>query len=303
MWTLQQLRIVRAIRDHGSLTQTAAALGYGTPTVTHHLGLLERHLGAPLVVRSRRGVELTPLGELVADEASVLLERLDRLEQAVHDASSAGVTVLRVGTFASIGSKLLPRAIRALQERANVRVEVVEAEPHECAELLARGEIHAGLIYDYSEDPAFTSSSLSLQPLLREPYLVCVSATGPWASAAEIDFAELGDVQWVCARHEDASPGRALQRACRMVGQQPVELIRTDDLIMIHALVAEGLGMSVQTASATLPQLGVRLVPAVQPLGFRQVHFALPREGSVPAAALLGSLLTDVAAGYEASAA
>lgn len=63
MITLQQLRVLLAVREHGSLTQAAAALHHQVPTVTHHIRTLEAHFGARLLVSDRRGTRLTPLGE------------------------------------------------------------------------------------------------------------------------------------------------------------------------------------------------------------------------------------------------
>ena len=61
----QQLRVLLAVRDNGSLTSAAEALGYGVPTIAHHLGSLERHLKVQLVERDRRGARLTPLGAML----------------------------------------------------------------------------------------------------------------------------------------------------------------------------------------------------------------------------------------------
>lgn len=143
---LQQFRVLLAVREHGSLTGAAKALQYGVPTVTHHLRNLESHLGARLVDRGRRGTSLTPLGESFAADIAQVVARIDRAEQVVADQRDAGVVTLRVGTFASMGSRLLPAAIAALQKRTSVRVEVVEGEPTEVVRMLRSGEVHAGLL-------------------------------------------------------------------------------------------------------------------------------------------------------------
>jgi len=45
----QQLRVLVAIRDNGSLTGAAQSLGYGVPTIAHHLASLERHFKVQFV--------------------------------------------------------------------------------------------------------------------------------------------------------------------------------------------------------------------------------------------------------------
>ncbi|GAA1786787.1 LysR family transcriptional regulator [Leucobacter iarius] len=299
MLSLQQIRVLLAIREHGSLTRAAEALHYGVPTVAHHLDALEAHLGLRVVERRRAGTVLTPLGVEYAEEVERAVVHLDRAERMVADRRESGVSILRVGTFASVGSRLLPAAIARMQQRHSVRVEAVEAEPTEVVRMLRSGEVHAGLIYDFSDEPAFISPDLRLEPLLSEPYRVMVGRSSPWAEHAVLDFAELAQVPWVCSRSNDEAPDRVLRRTCRAVGHEVRELMRTDDLYMIHGLVAEGLGLALATAAAVDADFDVALRPAVQDLGERRVSFVTRSEHPPAATAWLGAELKRVAARRE----
>lgn len=291
MLNLQQFRVLLAVREHGSLTRAAAALHYGVPTVTHHLRALESHLAVRLVERFRSGARLTPLGEFFADEVGPVIARIDQAERAVVSRRDAGVATLRVGTFASIGARLLPGAIADLQSRGPVRVEVVEAEPTEVVRLLLSDEIHAGLIYDASSEPAFAMPELALTPLLSEPYMIMLAASSEWAEHSELDFAQLGEVAWICSRNGLEASDRVLRRVTEASGGTVRELMRTDDLTMIHGLVAEGLGFALSTSAVVDSGFDVVLRPAVQDLGERRVSYATPR-GRVPNAVhWLGEIL------------
>ncbi|MCW2288306.1 LysR family transcriptional regulator [Leucobacter luti] len=283
MMTLQQFRVLLAIREHGSLTQAAEALQYGVPTVTHHLRTLEAHLRVRLVDRDRRGAHLTPLGAAFAEDIAPVLVRIDRAERAVADQRDAGVVTLRIGTFSSIGSRLIPAAIAQLQQRTSVRVEVVEAEPTEVMRQLQAGEVHAGLVYDVSDELALAAPGIERTTLLSEPYRVMVAKSGPLAEAAVLDFAALAEVAWVCSRNPDEASDRVLRRVCHSLGYPVREVMRTDDLTMIHGLVAEGLGCALTTAAAVDADFDVVLRPAVQDLGERRVSF-VTRRGQVPPA-------------------
>lgn len=287
----RQFRVLLAVREHGSLTGAAKALQYGVPTVTHHLRNLESHLGARLVDRGRRGTSLTPLGESFAADIAQVVARIDRAEQVVADQRDAGVVTLRVGTFASMGSRLLPAAIAALQKRTSVRVEVVEGEPTEVVRMLRSGEVHAGLIYDVSVEPAFDAPDLVLQRLLTEPYGVMVARDSEWAARESIDFAELREVPWVFSRSNDEASDRVLRRVGQSLGYTVRELMRTDDLYMIQGLVAEGLGFALSTNAAIDPDFDVVLRPAVQDLGERHVSYVTRRCAAPPAAGWLAEIL------------
>lgn len=279
----QQLRVLVAIRDHGSLTQAAQTLGYGVPTIAHHLASLERHFRAQLVERDRRGARLTALGAVFVAEAEDILARLDQAERLVTTQRDLGLTTIRVGTFASIGSQLLPRAIRQLRSRMRVQVEVIEAEPTDVVEQLHAGDLHAGLIYDSAMEPAFATPDLTLTVLLEEHYRVLVASDSRYAAQSEIHLTDLADADWICSRDENEASDRVLRRACRLAGFEPNILMRTDDLNMIHALVAEGLGCTLATQAAVDTRFAVVTRPTIQGLGLRRTSF-VRRSNAVPQA-------------------
>lgn len=295
MLTLQQFRVLLCIRDAGSLTKAAGVLRYGVPTVTHHLRTLEAHLGARLVDRDRSGARLTPLGEFFAEEIAPVLTRIERAEAAVQEMRDAGAVSLRVGTFSSMGARLMPAAIAELQQRGSVRVEVIEAEPTDVVRMLRSGEVHAGVIYDISLDPAFTAPDLLQQVLLSEPNRVMVARDSPYARLDSVDFADFAETPWVCSRNPEEATDRVLRMVSRSLGFEVRELMRTDDVSMIHGLVAEGLGLAISTTAAIDTDFDVALKPAVQDLGERRVSFVTRRGTMPPAVHWLGEILARVA--------
>lgn len=296
MMTLQQLTILLAVRDHKSLTQAAAALGYGVPTVKHHLRSLEGALAAQLVESTQSGTWLTPLGEALAVEAVEIVDRARRAERMVTGLRDAGLVTLRIGTFASVGAKLLPSIIVELQRRSPVRVEVIEGEPTDVARMLRDSEIDVGILYDSSFDEAVVDPDLEVTSLFTEPFRVMIATEGPYAQAGEIDISALGDVAWIASRSDDEASDRVLRRVYRSLGPPVRELMRTDDLRMIHGLVEAGLGLALATPTTIDSDFNVVLAPTVQDLGFRRVSFAT-RSGNLPQATRdLGELLSNAAA-------
>lgn len=303
MLSLQQFRVLLAVREHGSLTKAAEALRYGVPTLTHHLQALEAHLGTKLIESDRNGTRLTSIGVFFADQITPVLGNLDRAERDVADLRDAGLTTLRIGTFASLGSRLLPDAIAMIQARSPVRIEVIEAEPTDVVRMLRAHEVHAGLIFDTSADPSFATSDLVLETLLSEPYQVMVARNSEWASLECLDFAELADVDWIRSRSEDEASDRVLRRVYHSVGLQVRDLIRSDDLYMIHGLVEKGLGLALSTTAMTDAGFEVVLRPTVQELGERRVSFATRNEERPQAISWLGEALRMTAVQRSASGA
>ena len=69
----RHLALLTNIAKHGSLTRVAAATGISQPAVTKALAELEDIFGAPLFLRSGRGLQATPLGELALLRARHML--------------------------------------------------------------------------------------------------------------------------------------------------------------------------------------------------------------------------------------
>lgn len=289
--TLQQLRVLIAIREHGSLTQAASSLHYGVPTVTHHLDALESLLGAHLVMRSARGAKLTPLGEILSVEGEQILARVIQAERVVTRYREAGVVTLIVGAFPSIGSRVLPGAIRELQATIRVGVELVEGEPTELVARLHDGTIHAALIYDLVGDPAFEAPDLTVTPLMTERFGVLVPASGTLADAPAVDLSERAELGWVGSRNSDEAGERVLRRVYGAMGREPRVFTRTDDLNMIHGLVSEGLAVALIVPSAVMSTFAVTMRPTVQDLGIRRLAFVTRRDEPATAVDHLRTIL------------
>lgn len=293
MLDVRQLHVLLAIRETGSLTQAAAALHLSVPTVTHHLGGLETKLDAKLVDRSKRGTTLTPVGEAVALDAQRILGELARTEAMVADLRDAGLSTLRIGTFPSIGSRLLPRAISELTERFRLRIEVIEGEPMHIIDLVHAGEIHAGLVYDLASDPALNTADLATTELLEEEFVVLLAADHPLAKQPRLDFAELANESWVLSHNPEEASNRVLRRVSQAAGYETRALLHTDDLNMIHGFVSAGLGLALMTQSAIDRAYDVVSRPAAQPLGSRRTSLVTPANQHAPVVTSLRELLVN----------
>ncbi len=80
---LQCIRTFVAVAEAGSLAAAARQQEVSAPTVTRAIALLERRLGAPLLVRTTRSLQLTETGEQYLGDARRVLAELDAAEAAV----------------------------------------------------------------------------------------------------------------------------------------------------------------------------------------------------------------------------
>jgi len=90
---IRSLRVLVACDDAGTITDAALAVGLSQAAASRTIASLERELGAQLLVRRPRGVELTALGTAVVAQARKVLSELD----AVRALADGHTSPLRVG--------------------------------------------------------------------------------------------------------------------------------------------------------------------------------------------------------------
>ena len=113
---VRHLAALDAIARERSFSRAARTLGYTQSAISQQVALLERIVGARLVERSSgpRPVSLTPAGDLMVRHGRRVVDQLAaaRADLAAWSAGSAGE--LRVGTYHSVGAKILPRTVGRL---------------------------------------------------------------------------------------------------------------------------------------------------------------------------------------------
>ncbi len=243
---VRHLAALEAIGREGSFSAAARDLGYTQSAISQQIALLERIAGARLVERpgGPRPVSLTQAGELMARHGRRVVDQL-AAARADLAAWSAGATgELRVGTYHSVGARILPRVIGRLATAApDVRVELVEAaDEGRLLRRVARGELDLTyMLFPLAEGP------LEAVELLRDPFLLLVAEDSPLgADGRQPTLAEI-------AREPLIAYGRVrdVTRPELHLGRVADVVFRSNDDATIHGLVAAGMG------AALLPRLSV----------------------------------------------
>lgn len=110
------LRVLLAVADEGTLTAAARRLGLSQPTVGRRLAALEAAAGVPLVARLRTGYALTAEGERLQVLAKELARRMNDLARgSLSDGGLAGTVKIAVTetTAMQLVSYLLPELARS----------------------------------------------------------------------------------------------------------------------------------------------------------------------------------------------
>lgn len=192
---LEQLQLIQSLSVHGSLRAAAQAMNLSQPALTKALRLLEEEFATPLVVRTPKGVRLTPAGSLVAARAATVLREIDRAREDVawqlrHAASRVAISVSPAAAIS-----VLPGALARLRSRwPQVRVQVVDAVYPRALTMLRAGEVELAV---GPLPPEGAGRDLRVQALFDVQQVLVVRPGSPAAGARTL--AELHARDWIVA--------------------------------------------------------------------------------------------------------
>src|ERR671913_309189 len=237
MLDVNRLRVIDAVGRLGSVTAAARELHYSHSSVSHHLARLEAETGAQLLQRAGRGIRLTQAGQLLADRAAEILGRIDAAgaELSAHVGLTAGR--VRLAAFASAIGSLVPQAVAALAGRhPGLQISLTDTHPPEAIELLRAGKVEVAIIFRYDETEP-EPPGVHLHHLLDDPVYVL-------STRRERGLEALRDATWIAGCERCRSH---LLSLCADAGFDPRIGYSSDDMVVMQAWVAAGLGVATQT--------------------------------------------------------
>ncbi|NYV77004.1 LysR family transcriptional regulator, partial [Streptomyces sp. UH6] len=261
----RHLRVLRAVAATGSFSAAARELGCTQPAVSQQMKALEASAGTPLIVRAGRGMRLTQAGEALVRHAAGILAGLTAAEEEVAAIAGLRAGRVRLVSFPSGSSTLVPTALAALRaEHPGTQVSLEEAEPPRSVEMLRAGDCDVALAFRYGGAAGSAESQewddLVVRPLLSDRLVGLVPQGHRLASAESVGIGELAEEPWIagCPRCR----GQLVQ-VCAEAGFTPRIDFATDDYPAVVGLVGAGLGVAV------LPRLAVE---AVRGRGVREIR-------------------------------
>lgn len=144
---LTTLRHFKAVAQHGHMTRAARALGVTQPALSAMLKKLETEVGAELMHRTGRGVELTEAGRVFLAHAEDAIRRAEQGVQAVRELVGLQRGSIRIGGGATATTYLLPPVVSAVRAaHPGLRFYVREAGSNTVAAAVLSGELDLGIV-------------------------------------------------------------------------------------------------------------------------------------------------------------
>jgi DNA-binding transcriptional LysR family regulator len=250
---LRHLRAFVAVADELHFRRAAARMGVAQAALSQHLRQLEEALGAAVLRRTTRRVELTAVGEVFLHHARNVLDQASRGVAAARSTARGELGVLRLGFAPSASIAILPAVLRSLgQHLPDVAVELYEQPLVAPLHAVETDQLDLAIVRGPADHPGLTAV-----PLLEEALVVVVPAGHPLAREAEVTPGMLRDEPVVLFRRAGAPELHDfITRLCGDAGFSLRVVREATEWAMIASLVAAGFGITIAPESAREAVIG-----------------------------------------------
>jgi DNA-binding transcriptional LysR family regulator len=248
---LRHLLALQAIAQEGSFGRAATRLGYTQSAVSQQIAALERAVGEKLIDRpgGPRAVSLTEAGELLLRHADAIVARMQAAQADLAAFAEGAAGPLRVGTYQSVSTRLLPAIVRRFKEAfPKVEIQLSESSIDDELELrLERGEVDLSFVMlPMNEAP------LEAEQLLVDPYVLVVPTGSPLAGRTKRPtLREIAEQPLIGYRQ--CRSNVAIETAIRRAGAEPNFVFRSDDNGTVQGLVGAGIGIALVPHLTLMP--------------------------------------------------
>lgn len=253
-WDVKKLRILRTLRDRGTVTATAETLLMTPSAVSQQLTNLAGQLGVPLLEAQGRRVRLTDAAHLVLRHAERVFAELERADAELSGYLRGEAGEVRVGAFSTAVSALVVPAVRLLRadDRPGPEVRVREAEAAQAYDLLISGDVDLALSLA-AHAPTAGDPRFAVFQLLADPLDVALPLGHRLAHTPGLRLADLAHEPWIFGGSGPWS--QITTAACEAAGFVPEQAHSAAGWTAILAMVEAGMGIALIPRMALVPRM------------------------------------------------
>ena len=258
-----QLHIFHTVARLGSFSKAANDLSISQPAVSIQVRELETTLGAPLIHRLRRGLQLTDTGEAVFGYTQRIFALSEEMRSAVQDIQGLRAGRLTIGSSSTPGEYILPWAIGKFRRQyPGVDVSLAISNTQSIVERIVNHELDLGM----------AGAIVNLQGLASFPYVEdeIVVIASPDHALAKDDGVTLRDLegQEVIFREEGSATRRTAEECLEKGGVTVKVNMELGSNEAVKRAVAAGLGLGIISRFAVEPDTLAGFLTVVEVKGW-----------------------------------
>ena len=226
--SIQRLPVFLSAAEHLNFTRAAEEQCISQTAVSQQIKLLEQELGYALFVRGKRGVSLTPAGEVFYRQCRQLMIRYNDAAAQGKKVALGNATDLRIGYAGAYELWTIVSQIRKYH----------------------RQHPEAEIEFQLGSNQSLLSGLAEGRVTLSDPCMVMISASHPLAAKKEIHPRELKGMPIVLNRAQDSQPSAGLIAGMYAnMGLRENKRMYADDFYSIALIINTGIAFSIMPAS------------------------------------------------------
>lgn len=185
-FTLQQLRILKAVATEKNFTKAAEILYLSQPSLSKQIKTLEKNLDIPLINRENNKISLTENGKVFLQYAERILALCEESCRALIDLKNGDRGNLTVGASQTIGTYLMPRVLALFaQNYPQIDLKVQVNSTRLIANNVFNREIDIAVVG--GEIPDELKKNLTIKHFVEDELSLIISKSHPFAKKKKIN--------------------------------------------------------------------------------------------------------------------
>lgn len=195
-FSLDQLRILKAIAEEGSFKRAADSLYVSQPAISLQIQNLEKQLTVPLFDRGGRKAQLTEAGNLLLAYGEKIITLCQETCRAIEDLQNLQGGTLIVGASQTTGTYLLPRMIGLFHQKyPYVSVQLQVHSTRRTSWAVANGQVDLAIIG--GEVPSELKEVLEIIPYAEDELALIIPPNHPLAQQETIAKEDLYHLNYI----------------------------------------------------------------------------------------------------------
>ena len=195
-FTLDQLRILKAIASEGSFKKAAESLYISQPAVSLQVQNLEKQLNVPIFDRGNRKAAFTEEGEVLLRYGNRILSLCDESCRAIEDLRCLNGGTLVIGASQTTGTYLMPRLIGLFRQKyPQIAVQLQVHSTRRISWSVANGQVHLAIIG--GKVPPELDNVLQITPYAEDELAVILPKLHPFSKLEYIQKEDLYRLRFI----------------------------------------------------------------------------------------------------------
>lgn len=288
---IEDIRAFILVTELASFNKAAETLSLTQPALSRRLKKLEESLGARLLDRTSRSIDLTAVGEEFLPTARQMVRNYERSVSEIRDVIQKRAGVVSMASVMTISHNVLPPVIKRFADRyPSVRIRVLDDVGPKTAEFVSLGEAEFGIVLEAGE-----YSNLDYTPIVEDPYVLACHADHPLAQRKSARWSDLQEYPYLRMGRET---GNQQQLANALDGSDlmPPAAVEVQHISTIMGFLGADLGVTAipRLAVAQRPDLDLAFRPLIEPEVSRYIGIVKIRGRTLsPAAEALQEMVSE----------